>query len=64
MFQFISNGVQKYPTLICVLLGKVNQGKASSKIPVQEKLKEGLFAHLKLSLQNLCLVSLFKSLSV
>lgn len=29
--------------LVCVLLVKVNQGKASSYIHGQEKLKEGLF---------------------
>lgn len=34
----------KHSMLICILLGKVNQGKASSQIPEQKKLKKGLFA--------------------
>jgi len=42
MFQSINNGVQQYLMLICILLGKVNQGKASAYIHGQEKLKEGL----------------------
>lgn len=46
VFQSISNGVQKYHMLICILLGKVNQGKASSQIPGQEKPREGLSAFL------------------